>query len=93
LVGRRRPHSEEAALVDAAQAHRQWQPLSVRAKDITEAPQNADWGEERTIRAQVLDQLLTGQGGPGVVGTDWEIAPRAGWCSRGRLLQDRVHSV
>jgi hypothetical protein len=53
----------ETALVDAALGHRPWRPRPGR--------------RERTVRAQVLFQLLTGQGGPAADRRDWETPPRA----------------
>ena len=67
----------ERALADATRAHRWWEPLPVRHTDITDPPQDADWGDERTVRAQVLYQLLTGGWLPTVGEADWDIAPRA----------------
>jgi hypothetical protein len=66
----------EKALREAVLAHRWWEPLPVRPEEVIDAPKDADWSEERTVRAQVLYQLLTGKGPPNA-GADWDIAPRA----------------
>ena len=69
--------ASEAALVEATLAHRWWEPAPGIAEEITDPPRDADWGPERTVRAQVLYQLLTGQGHPGGDDAEWAIAPRA----------------
>ena len=67
----------EAALLEATLAHRWWVPEPGVADEITEAPKDADWGPERTVRAQVLYQLLTGQGPQGVTGAEGTLAAGA----------------